>query len=680
MKKIVSLCVTCLLAVSACLSVYSLSYGEEHEGDYGSRQQVYTDVPTNHWAYEETKRCKETGWFQGYPDGSFRPDAPITREEAIKVFVEFLGRELHVVTKSKYHDVAANRWSAPYIHAGEDLFPPKWKNSNAFQPTMPVTREDTVYALVKALNCDAVIPYPDESLLFMFKDKNSISDAMSPYVAIALEEELVSGYEDDTIRAQDPLTRAQFSALLYRASFHGTHSPEVVAEGVDISPSGQQNLTVGDSITFKAKMIYSDGSKVDIDDIKPYDSDYSNVVRISGNTVTAIKEGRCVIRFNYENIDDAVTIIVSNPDDSPEIDLDFDRYTEEEYVEIIGEVTDKTDTKVEVTCNGDYVSVRNGSFSYEARLTVGKNTFTFTAKNGYGNTTTQTITIERTESEPETTEMLNVVGMTESNATRMLEKLGLQVETETVWDENVAQGTVVAQSVEEGREIEIGKTVTITVSGGKNEWVGWTDSLPSYVNGKDYIVEEKTQYRKKELEVSTGSSPSKSGWTLENQTESWGGWSGWSRTPVSASSTREVNTKQVADPQQYKTQWHYTRYYGWNASKGAYVSWPWKGTHSTIYQESGWRDTPMENRGKGDGVNATVYRDTSDSISVWWWNETTRQTALPLTYHTEYQYRDKTVTYHFSRWSDWSEWKDGETNGNSEMQVETRVLYRYKFK
>ena len=680
MKKIVSLCVVFMLMLSACLSVCALSYGEEHEGDYGNRQQMYTDVPTGHWAYEETKRCKEAGWFQGYPDGSFRPDEPITREQAIKVFVEFLGREVHDVTKSKYHDVEASSWSAPYIHAGEDLFSPKWNNNNAFQPTMPMTREDTIYALVKSLNCDAKILYPDESLLFMFKDKNSISDIMRPYVAIALEEELVSGYEDDTIRAQDPLTRAQFAALLYRASYHGIHSPKVVTEGIEISPSGQQSLTVGDSITFKAKILYSDGSKENIDDVKPYDSDYINVVRISGNTVTAIKAGRCVIRFNHDEIEEAVTLVVSNPDDAPEIDLDFDRYTEEEYVEISGEVTDKTDTKIQVTCNGDYVSVKNGSFVYDARLTVGKNTFTFTAENGYGNSSTQTITIERTEAEPETTEMLDVVGMTEANAIRMLERIGLQVETETVWDENAEQGTVVAQSVEEGKEIEIGKTVTITVSGGKNDWVGWTDSLPSYVNGKDYIIEEKTQYRTKKLETSTGSSPSKSGWTLEDQTESWGGWSGWSRDHVSASSTREVNTKQVADPQQYKTQWHYTRYYGWNASKGAYVSWPWKGTHSTIYQESGWRDTPMENRGKGDGVNATVYKDPGDSISVWWWNETTRQTAKPLTYHTEYQYRDKTVVYYFSRWSDWSEWKDGEGKENSETQVETRVLYRYKFK
>ena len=89
---------------------------------------------------------------------------------------------------------------------------------------MPVIREDVVYALVKALGYEDKTQFADLSVLNMFRDQNSISSNVKPYMAVAVSNELVSGYEDDTIRAQDPLTRAEFATLLYRATFVGSRN------------------------------------------------------------------------------------------------------------------------------------------------------------------------------------------------------------------------------------------------------------------------------------------------------------------------------------------------------------------------------------------------------------------------------------------------------------------------
>lgn len=56
--------------------------------------------------------------FPATPDGTFRPKASITRAEALKVFVVFLGLELDDVTKSSYYDVDVSSWYSPYIEAG----------------------------------------------------------------------------------------------------------------------------------------------------------------------------------------------------------------------------------------------------------------------------------------------------------------------------------------------------------------------------------------------------------------------------------------------------------------------------------------------------------------------------------------------------------------------------------
>lgn len=44
-------------------------------------EPVTVDDITGHWAEEDIRRCMEQGLMQGYPDGSFQPDKPVTRAE-----------------------------------------------------------------------------------------------------------------------------------------------------------------------------------------------------------------------------------------------------------------------------------------------------------------------------------------------------------------------------------------------------------------------------------------------------------------------------------------------------------------------------------------------------------------------------------------------------------------------
>lgn len=686
MKKVVSLLIAVLMMVISSLGVFSLSYGEEWEIYEASVPTTFEDVDYEHWAYDAIMNVYKKNWFKGYPDGTFRPNTSITRAEALKVFVVFLGLDYESIDLSDmtYYDVDRDDWYAPYIEAGKDLFPVHTtiQGKTPFNPEMPVTREDTVYALVKALRCDADVKYPDQSVLNMFSDKLSISGNLRNTFSIALEHELVSGFPDSTIRAQDALTRAEFATLLLRGTKHGIHKDyDAVISTVTVTPSDSVTLEIGESISLSARATYTDHSNFAYTELSPYIESGNGIISLYGTEIKAVKEGTAVIKYNDSYLKkEKLTVTVEKPDDTPTIKITgYDAITEETTAKITGTIRDKS-SYVDLTCNNDDVLIIDTTFEHTVHLSVGKNTFEFVAKNEYGNTSSKSISITRKEPEPTTVKMVNIVGKKEADAREILKELGVSVKTETIWDDNIASGTVLKQSIDAGEEIEIGSTVKITVSGGKNDWVGWTDNLPPYISSTDYEIEEKTQYRYMELETTSSASPSKSGWTLDKQSESWSEWSGWSENKVNSSSTREVRTKDVANPAQYKTQWNYTRYYGWNPNKNCYVSWPWKGTYSTKYQERGWSDSPLENRGKGDGVDATVYKDSGDSISVWWWNESTRNVELPTTYHTEYQYRDKTTTYYFSKWTDWSEWSDNSISENETTKVETKKVYRYKFK
>ena len=52
----------------------------------------FSDVPADHWAAEAIAVCKELGWVAGYEDGSFGPDRPITRAEAVTMLNRVLER------------------------------------------------------------------------------------------------------------------------------------------------------------------------------------------------------------------------------------------------------------------------------------------------------------------------------------------------------------------------------------------------------------------------------------------------------------------------------------------------------------------------------------------------------------------------------------------------------------
>ncbi|PWM68211.1 MAG: S-layer protein, partial [Clostridiales bacterium] len=41
----------------------------------------FSDLKPEHWAFESINYCADKKYLLGYPDNSFRPDAPMTRAE-----------------------------------------------------------------------------------------------------------------------------------------------------------------------------------------------------------------------------------------------------------------------------------------------------------------------------------------------------------------------------------------------------------------------------------------------------------------------------------------------------------------------------------------------------------------------------------------------------------------------
>ena len=182
---------------------------------------TFNDVSSNHWAYSYIEEMADRKVLAGYPNGSFYPENQVTRAEFAKIMVTAAGLNLSSDSNQYFEDVSKKHWSFPYVtSAMVYLTGYSSPYGNYYYPDKPALREDIAVALVKLKGYDTF--GADESIVdTMFTDASSISNDAKKYVATALERGLIAGYEDNTFRGQNSITRAEAAALLWRAYQYG---------------------------------------------------------------------------------------------------------------------------------------------------------------------------------------------------------------------------------------------------------------------------------------------------------------------------------------------------------------------------------------------------------------------------------------------------------------------------
>ena len=77
---------------------------------------IFDDVPNGHWAYSYINAAANAGWVKGYPDGSFRPDEPISRAEVVRLVNGMINRSVtleklkELGVECPYNDLVENHW------------------------------------------------------------------------------------------------------------------------------------------------------------------------------------------------------------------------------------------------------------------------------------------------------------------------------------------------------------------------------------------------------------------------------------------------------------------------------------------------------------------------------------------------------------------------------------------
>ena len=101
--------------------------------------EVFTDVPSSHWAIGYVNEAAGLGLITGYPDGSFGADEKITYAQALTIIIRTLGySEAEVGTN----------WPSDYINKAREL---KITEGLEFGRNDCITREIAAYMIYNSL-------------------------------------------------------------------------------------------------------------------------------------------------------------------------------------------------------------------------------------------------------------------------------------------------------------------------------------------------------------------------------------------------------------------------------------------------------------------------------------------------------------------------------------------------
>ena len=178
-----------------------------------SAAAAYSDTE-NHWAREIINEWQTKGYATGYSDGSFHPDSVISRAE----FVTFVCRRGNINKNgsNSFSDISATDWfykhviscvASGYINGYED---------NTFRPNSPITRQEAAVIVGKIIE-KAVAQTLSDVSAGNFTDSDKIAAWAAKYVKLCVDAGIINGYEDNSFRPNNYITRAEALKMIEKA-------------------------------------------------------------------------------------------------------------------------------------------------------------------------------------------------------------------------------------------------------------------------------------------------------------------------------------------------------------------------------------------------------------------------------------------------------------------------------
>lgn len=116
---------------------------DEARDKYWSKTNSYTDVKGTDWYNNAISTLSNMGIIDGYPDGSFQPNAGITRAEFAKIAVSFFKDNVRETMGDRFSDISG-KWYTEYINLANELAIVNGYPDGTFRPDNKITRAEAM--------------------------------------------------------------------------------------------------------------------------------------------------------------------------------------------------------------------------------------------------------------------------------------------------------------------------------------------------------------------------------------------------------------------------------------------------------------------------------------------------------------------------------------------------------
>jgi hypothetical protein len=248
-------------------------------------QTSFSDVQSNYWASQFIQELSRRGVIAGFPDGTFRPEEPVTRAQFAAMINKAFQKQV-IRQPINFNDVASNYWAYNAIRQAYTIGFLSGYPGNNFRPNEAIPRQQVLVSLANGLE---YAPSGDvNTTLQYFSDAANIADYARRPIAAATEKQIVVNYPNvNFLNPTVTASRAQVAAFIYQALVSSNQataisSPYIVA----LQPPGPTTVTIPQGTVIPVKYEKAEKILVTKDETAPLTLTVSqNVITQDGTVV-----------------------------------------------------------------------------------------------------------------------------------------------------------------------------------------------------------------------------------------------------------------------------------------------------------------------------------------------------------------------------------------------------------
>lgn len=199
----------------------------------------FPDVPSSHWGHSYVSKLALQGIIQGDDRGRYNPESQVNHQDAVILAIRLMGLEeeaLAVNTDNTVLPFTVSNYARGYVITAIDhgliVIREETSGSSGGDSwgTRGASREWVAKLVIRALDRQAQAQGKNNQSSG-FADHGQISDSNVGFINEAVSLKIVDGFEDNTFKPKQSVTRAQMATFISRAQPHSSIQSDKVTVG-----------------------------------------------------------------------------------------------------------------------------------------------------------------------------------------------------------------------------------------------------------------------------------------------------------------------------------------------------------------------------------------------------------------------------------------------------------------